>query len=82
MEYKVFETLNGYKIVIDDSSVAVDKLADHIDSSKDFQTTEIRKLRGIAQSVIIITGYSDKSDLCEFINNYILGLPVSRDGEG
>lgn len=82
MEYKLFETLNGYKIVIDDASGRVDELADYIDASKDFQTTEIRKLRGISQSVIILTGYNERTNLCEIIDNYITMLSINRDGPG
>ena len=68
MNFKVFETLNGYKVLVDDASVIVDDLADYIDSSKDFRTTEIRKCRGIAQSVIIVSGYKDISRLREVVD--------------
>jgi hypothetical protein len=71
MNFKVFETINGYKVLVDDASVLVDDLADYIDSSKDFRTTEIRKCRGIAQSVIIVSGYKDISRLREIVDLFV-----------
>lgn len=68
MNFKVFETINGYKVLVDDASVIVDELADCIDRSKDFRTTEIRKCRGIAQSVIIVSGDKDISRLREIVD--------------
>lgn len=68
MNFIVFETINGYKVLVDDASVIVDDLADYIDSSKDFRTSEIRKCRGIAQSVIIVSGYKDISQLREVVD--------------
>jgi hypothetical protein len=71
MNFKVFETINGYKVLVDDASVIIDDLADYIDSSKDFRTTEIRKCRGIAQSVIIVSGYKDISRLREIVDLFV-----------
>jgi hypothetical protein len=68
MNFKVFETINGYKVLVDDASIIIDDLADYIDRSKDFRTTEIRKCRGIAQSVIIVSGYKDISRLREVVD--------------
>jgi hypothetical protein len=85
MDYKIFEILNGYKVVMDDSSDVVESLADYIDSSDDYQTTEIRKLRGISQSVIIISGYNEKCNLSELVHNFFIyhkhSIPT-RDGFG
>ena len=67
MNFKVFETLNGYKVLVDNASTIIDDLADYIDRSKDFRTTEIRKCRGIAQSVIIVSGYEKISELREVV---------------
>jgi hypothetical protein len=71
MNFKVFETINGYKVLVDDASIIIDDLADYIDRSKDFRTTEIRKCRGIAQSVIIVSGYKDISRLREIVDLFV-----------